>query len=1497
MKKQRCSNLSLFRTIPVLLCLSVIFPFFTAFGNKPYDLTINCNDIYQPVFVDGEGAARILVSDGIPPYVIDWTGPESGSGMLVNDGNLFIDDLPIGEYLIEVTDVQGNLQTCAFELVNPECDLEFELVGFQPACAGTATGVVTFTLPPNSPSVDLMWVDDPNRQFDIFGINALGAVGLPAGTYAVQLTSPIGCVFIDSVTIVDPPVLTLSCENLTLPTTPNSNDGSISPVITGGALPYLLSWTGPNAGDTLLMDPTNYQLSGLGTGVYQMQVTDDNGCTSFCSFVMGGMENCNLSLSLEGMNPFCGEEQDGQISIIINGGVPPFTFDWSDDSYDGLGGAGLISGMSEGVYELIITDAEGCQAASSVQLVAPEAYFVTCSAAGFPTNANATDGEIFVNINDGPGGPYTITYDNHAGTSGSFLSSTGFISYNTIFDLDEGIYDISIENPNGCVTTCSVDLNIPDCEANLVDIPLESYISPSCFGDADGQISLVVREGDPDDYLFDWNVDAYDGQTTLLNVQGGIYSVTVTAPNGCVEVLNGIGIPDPMPVLLACGDTINPSTIGGTDGGNDLYIAGGVPPYILTWAGPSSDQVVTIQSGRFPLAGLEAGTYSVTLEDSNNCFSTCSFFLNDPVVTCDLTLTCNENGIGEGQGPGSYTFTIDGGTGPYNLQLSGLIDINFTLDNPAPWNSNVLPGGDWTFSVVDANGCTEVCNFTVVEPCSLSGILNNTHESCAGANDGAISSSILDGTPPFQYNWNTGASTPSINNLSPGLYRLTLTDGNDCTNILTVTVLAGDALTEGFVNETLCPGDAITVGNQTFDEATPSGTVILTNVDGCDSTVNVSLEFLESFEVEYNAELCAGESITVGGEVFDESTPIGSVTLLSTTGCDSTVNVSLEFIETFEVDYNTELCAGESITVGGEVFDENTPSGSVTLLSTTGCDSTVNVSLEFLESFEVDYNVELCGGESITVGGEVFDENTPSGSVTLISTTGCDSTVNVSLEFLEAFEVDYNAELCAGESLTVGGEVFDENMPIGSVTLISTTGCDSTVSVSLEFLEAFEVDYNAELCAGESITVGSEIFNENTPSGIVTLLSTTGCDSTVNVSLEFLESFEVAYNAELCAGESLTVGSEVFDENTPNGSVTLLSTTGCDSVINVDITFATPIVELRSENNFAGYDIRCIGEIDGQISSTVIQGTPPYNYSWNSGATTPNLNGLGAGTYTLTVTDSNGCATSESLTLQSPTAIQVFATGIVEGCGEEAVQQIRIDSIKGGSGSYEFSIDDQSYFAASSFPAYIDLPASSTEVNLYVQDINDCSQVNAVLIPEINLISVILPEQETLRLGDSLLLEPELGFVPQSWKWTPQAGLTKATELSTFAAPATTTTYTLEITDEAGCTVRAQITIFVNERSAVYFPSAFSPNGDDINDVFMPFGDSDLISIERFEVYDRWGGLLFREEDFPVNDPAFGWDGSFRGQQLNAGTFVYYAEVRVADGKTRIEKGMVALIR
>ena len=239
---------------------------------------------------------------------------------------------------------------------------------------------------------------------------------------------------------------------------------------------------------------------------------------------------------------------------------------------------------------------------------------------------------------------------------------------------------------------------------------------------------------------------------------------------------------------------------------------------------------------------------------------------------------------------------------------------------------------------------------------------------------------------------------------------------------------------------------------------------------------------------------------------------------------------------------------------------------------------------------------------------------------------------------------------------------------------------------------------------------------------------------------------------------------------------------------------------------------------------------------------------------------------------------------------------IFIDSVIGGTPPYDYSLDDSLFVTYPQF-SYL-LPGA---YNLLVEDENGCFWEMTV--------SIFLPNDVLVELGDDiyinqgqsadLLAQINLDTSAISeviWVNLPDS-VACPTCLDQTVFPNETTIYHVQVFDSTGCWSEDAVTVFVNEEHPVFVPTAFTPNGDNVNDLLLLYAGKDIENIPSFSIYDRWGNRVFHQEDFPPNNPYFGWDGRFEGQPMNPAVFAWKAVVEFVDGKREVLYGDLTLVR
>ena len=199
---------------------------------------------------------------------------------------------------------------------------------------------------------------------------------------------------------------------------------------------------------------------------------------------------------------------------------------------------------------------------------------------------------------------------------------------------------------------------------------------------------------------------------------------------------------------------------------------------------------------------------------------------------------------------------------------------------------------------------------------------------------------------------------------------------------------------------------------------------------------------------------------------------------------------------------------------------------------------------------------------------------------------------------------------------------------------------------------------------------------------------------------------------------------------------------------------------------------------------------------------------------------------------------------------------------------------------------------------LSIEDAQGCFELLEVEMEAPQELQVDLGDDQSILLGTAIDLQVISNFTPIQYQWYSDLdGALVEDEGFLNIIPSETTVYTLIATDENGCQVEDLVTIFVNRERQVYIPNGFSPNDDGQNDRFSIYSGPDVVEIQSLRVFDRWGEMVYEVTNTMANDEPNGWDGTFRGQDLNSGVYIYVAEIRFVDGITEVFKGDVTLLR
>lgn len=710
-----------------------------------------------------------------------------------------------------------------------------------------------------------------------------------------------------------------------------------------------------------------------------------------------------------------------------------------------------------------------------------------------------------------------------------------------------------------------------------------------------------------------------------------------------------------------------------------------------------------------------------------------------------------------------------------------------------------------------------------------------------------------------------------------GDYSALFTGFNGCDSLAILTLMEATDTIFTAQSAVICPDSSLT-----FYGAVLSSPGVYTNVDTSSSCVQVetlSLSVLTEQQTMESLSICADETADIFGAPLN--TPgVYSQTFTAQNGCDSVHTIELFVLDTLLSGESITICANETADIFG--IPTNMPGFyAMSFTGSNGCDSTHLISLTVLDTLATSESISTCANEPVDVFG--VPTSMP-GLYTQLFTAvnGCDSAHAILLTVFDTLETAEIISICSNETADVFG--VQTNAPgVYSQTFSAATGCDSTHTITLTVFNTSAVFESIATCENEPVL----IFGVPTAiAGTYTqnFQNQNGCDSTHAIQLSVLDTIASAESLSICNGETtLIFGVPVGVSGAY--SQAFAGNNGCDSTHTVVLTVLDPVHFTVSVQD------ACIG-VGGSAIATVIGGLPPYTYDWGNGPTSDSeIGNLMPGDYTLLVTDAFGCGTIVGFEVEgsiipgiSLDAGDVSCFGYTDG---------KLEVIAGDPG-LSFSLDGQNFGAQTIFE---DLTPGS--YILYVQDANGCQAEFPFDIGQPDPLSVILPPDLSLQLGQADQIIPQV-FPPDGvfqYAWSPPEGLSCADCPSPFVQPAYNTTYILVITDTLGCTAQAEIAVNVDLNRRVFIPNTFSPNADGTNDRFTVFGASELLRIRSLRIYDRWGDEVFEGLDLRPNDPGEGWDGTFRGKPMNAAVFGYVAELEFADGVVLVYHGGVGLVR
>jgi gliding motility-associated-like protein len=354
--------------------------------------------------------------------------------------------------------------------------------------------------------------------------------------------------------------------------------------------------------------------------------------------------------------------------------------------------------------------------------------------------------------------------------------------------------------------------------------------------------------------------------------------------------------------------------------------------------------------------------------------------------------------------------------------------------------------------------------------------------------------------------------------------------------------------------------------------------------------------------------------------------------------------------------------------------------------------------------------------------------------------------------------------------------------------------------------------------------------------------------------------------------------------------------TGCvnsDSVLVTDLS-QLPFIEIQLVQQFTCIDSTALLNVGTSAIG------PDIHYEWNG----PQINGVIStfieptlpGMYYLTVVNqATGCSSLDSILLvlpEIPVGVQVDLT--IPLCKGDLSGSLLVDTVTGGTPVYMYSIDGLPLQTSTLFDQLM-----AGNHSLVVVDANGCSYEESFTIPEGEKLTIDIGADLQLELGDSFHLSANVNL-----PWSQIDSIVWASPLHlscTYCIDPTLYGLLNEIITATvyagGCVDSDALSLRVDVDANVYIPNVFSPNNDGINDWVTVFADHRVKKVVYLEIFDRWGNQVFVANNFPPNDPTFGWNGTFKNKPMNPAVFAYVAKVELINGVQIPFKGDITLLR
>jgi gliding motility-associated-like protein len=1374
-------------------------------------------------------------------------------------------------------------------------------------CPGGLDGAITLTPTGGNGTYAYSWTGPSG-----FTAASKDVAARIAGKYYVTVTSN-ATTKVDSFTIAEPTAFATSTQ-LTQVSCKGGNNGAITLTVTGGTAPYTYAWVGTTT------TPTAKDLANLTAGVYKLTLTDAKSCTTTRTDTIKEPVAA-LAATTVATNLNCKNGRDGSITTTVTGGTTPYSYSWVSANGT-IANTKDLSSLAIGTYNLTVTDAKSCSTTRAETLTEPDSISIG-SAVIVGTLCSQLTGKITVSSITGGSGGFTYAW---AGPSGATFATQN------LTNVAPGQYVLTVKDSKNC--TASASFTVVDVAANITS-SIPAVTNVSCNGGSNGAISLTATGSGALTYSWTGPNGFTANTLPISTLKAGNYTLAINDA-GCTKTI-AVTVSEPA-ALTTAPQTINVKCKGESSGSIALNAAGGTGALTITWTGPNGF-TATGQS----ISNRTPGTYVATIVDANLCQKIETLTITEPaealkIVTANVTnVSCNA-GVN-----GAIALTVASGTPQYSYAWTGVAGFTSTQKDI----SN-LRGGDYSVTIKDANGCTVQRTLSVIDPPAI--VITASTTDASGTPNGTITLSVTGGQALYTFLWTGQGVAPTAQNqtgLCPGTYNVAVKDNAQCPASKAVTVggacstpmrIIGTPtiVAAGCVGQNLgqisvnweggvapfkvewfqtVPLPIQLVG--TFDNvqarsstlsSRQAGTYAVKITDAIGQTlatppmvINGSATPVSVTAVIGN-ETCRGNDGSIALTIRDGAEPYVVMWGHSPINQREWTNLTARTLPYTAIVKDANGCLKEM----NDMYVRRTPCPlTITTTKTNpkcfgGTDGSITINIS---NGEPVYKITLPNGTFV----EINNVNSRTGTYTLtgLGTGTYTITVKDTTNPVQNFTISLQSpdQIVVNKSIT-----GDQGTCTGSIVLTPTGGVPNyryewnTGATSRDLFNLCCNDgrrYSVRVTDANGCTVSTT--NDSIACNIATFridsarVSDAVCASdATNSRIEvFVRGGVLSYTYEwrnqtggLVGGNSPILLNQlpgryyltVYDSRSPNPQ-----RLSFDATLKIKSTLAIVCVPSDATDNITK---------DGGTTVTITPGAGPYSIRWQDGTTSTTQtftavnNALPAGTADVTVTDLQGCVVKERVTIKS-----------------RACATIRINSV------FYTPKDTFNIRCRGNNDGSATIVALSADVALPVRSYEWTSgevgpsafklkpEINTVKITDANgkvcPVSIYLKAPATLNdtvwvddKARTLEAVPTGGVQPYTYLWDTGETDRKITAKKSGKV-------VVFVTDYFGCIIQKPAEIIFDAK-CLEGAIILSPNDDGRNENFR-IKSCDLKKI-RLEVYNRWGQLVYENNDYRDQWQGNKQDGT-AGDQLPEGVYMYILSATDSTGKVQIGKGTVNIVR